>query len=168
MKVKTQIRIAGVFALATVLWIILPDWRSHLFVFYCLGEFVETVGVAVVASGMLFELVLFAQFVSAIALFSYRRWAWFLVLITLSVQVLLTTLNALCLAILPFVSEPVEPACVEPGCIVVTISLWPSYFRAGINAVTVLILFSSGVRSYFLKQSTELHNQTLHDAVDSC
>jgi len=151
MKIETQIRIAAGIGLVTALWVILPDWRSHAFVFRGLNNYVQDFGLGLSVSIVVLELVLLAQLVSAIGLLQIQRWAWILAVIVLSVQVLLMSIGAVRLALLP----PAPPPQIEPGAIVHTISMWPSYLRTILNAIAVLLLFSQPIRSHFLNKKKE-------------
>ena len=155
MKTKTQIRIAAGIGLATALWVILPDWRSHLFMFRGLSHSVQFLGLGLTVSVFLFELTLLTQLISSICLFQIRRWAWILAVITLSVQVLLMSIGAVRIALLPHALPPQ----IEPGAVVHTFSMWPSRVRIMLNAIAVLLLYSQRVRSHFLNKAKELHNQ---------
>jgi anaerobic C4-dicarboxylate transporter len=148
MNTETRIRIAAGIALATALWAILPDWRSHVFVFRGLNCYAQNFGLARTISILMGELVLLAQLISSIGLFRIRRWAWLLAVTSISVQVLFVSIGAVRLALLP----PVLSLQIEPGVIVCIISMWPSYFRTILNAIAVLLLFSKPIRSHFLNE----------------
>ena len=158
MKAETQIRIAAGIALITALWTILPNWRSHLFLFHGLHRYAEAAGFAVTMSVVLFEFILLIQLISAIGLFRILRWAWILAVVTLSVQVLLISIGAIRMAILP----PLPPPPITSHSIITTHSLLPSYFRTIMNGIAVLIIYSKNIRSHFFKQTKKSHNQSLH------
>jgi len=163
MKTETQIRIAAAIGLTTALWVILPDWRSHAFVFRGLNSYVQDFGLGLTVSIVVFELVLLAQLISSVGLFRIRRWAWILAVIALSVQVLLMSIGAVRIALL----SQAPPPPIEPGAVVRTFSMWPSRVRTMLNAIAVLLLFSQRVRSHFLKEAKEPHNQNLDHISDS-
>jgi hypothetical protein len=151
MKTETRIRIANAIALTTALWTILPDWRSHVFLFRGLGGYAQVAGVGVTVSVVLFELALLLQLVSAVALMWRRRWAWVLAVVALSVLALLPALGAIRLLLFPL--PPPSP--VPEGHVVATRSMLPSYVRAILNGIAVLLLCSKSLRAYFLKSNME-------------
>ena len=153
MKTETRIRVAASIAMATALWAILPDWRSHLFLLHGLRGCAQITGLGIALSVLLFKLVLLSQLVAAVGLFWYRRWAWVLAVVSLSVLILFPAISAVRLLLFP----PPPPSPAEHT--VTTLSLLPLYIRAGINGIAVLLLFSQSVRTYFLNANTESHNK---------
>ena len=149
MKIETRIKLAADIAVFTAAWMIVPNWRSHIFLYQDLGKYIAFAGIAATISTLMIHVVVYSQLISAIFLFRCSRWAWILTIIVLSVQILLTGVNAVRHLMIP--AAPLPPAA-EPGVTVITISLWPVYIRALLNAGAVMILFSRGVRSRYLKQ----------------
>lgn len=154
MKTETRIRVAAAIALTTALWAILPNWRSHVFLFRGLGGYAQIAGIGITVSVVLFELALLLQLVSAVVLMSLRRWAWVLAVVALSILVLLPALGAIRLLLFP----PPPPPPIPEGHVVTTHSMLPSYVRAILNGITVLLLFSKSVRAHFQESNTESHN----------
>jgi hypothetical protein len=148
MRIERRIQFGAGLALGTALWMILPDWRSHLVFLGGFHDYVKVAGITVGLSIALFESILLVHLISAIGLFRGYRWAWFCVVVVLSVQILLTFIGAIRLALTP----PASVLPIDPSATIETISLWPAYFKAMLNAVSVLFLLSPSVRSRFLQQ----------------
>jgi len=151
MKTESRVRLAAAIALATALWTILPDWRSHVFLYRGLRDYAQIAGVSITLSVVLFELALLAQLVSAFGLLCLRRWAWPLAVVSLSVLVLFPAMSAVRFLLLP------PPPSGET--VAMTFSLLPSYLRAIANGIAVLLLFSKSVRAQFQTANTESHNK---------
>ena len=145
------VRIIASVAIATGLFVAVPEWRSYVSFPRHMEMYLSMVGPLLTAAGLIIMIIPVIKIITGIWLFIGKRWAWLSAIVVLTLDLLIGLQSAVRMFILSF-NHPAQEIPQDPSMMVTTVSLWPTYIISIIAIISVLILVQKPIRRQFDRQ----------------